>query len=198
MERLKSARRVAAETCALAGQRARELARAMPVPSISIPEPVRNAGKAIVRAVPKLAFGEKTRFRISLAIIVAALSSSIATFLILNGLTPIVPTTYIVLGALSLTGTLVLVIIGIVGFQAVKILKARSRQAAGAGLHLQMAGIFSLVALFPAIRKVGRDAFVAATGYSCRKQIQDGLGRPARHPAFILELALKGDKDIVG
>jgi len=151
MERLKSARRVAAETCALAGQRARELARAMPVPPISIPEPVRNAGKAIVRAVPKLAFGEKTRFRISLAIIVAALSSSIATFLILNGLTPIVPTTYIVLGALSLTGTLVLVIIGIVGFQAVKILKARSRQAAGAGLHLQMAGIFSLVALFPAI-----------------------------------------------
>jgi Fe-S oxidoreductase len=54
------------------------------------------------------------------------------------------------------------------------------------------------LALFPAIRKAGRDAFVAATGYSCRKQIQDGLGRPARHPAFILELALKGDKDIVG
>ena len=101
--------------------------------------------------LPKPAFGEKTRFRISLAIIVAALISSIATFLILNGLTPIVPTTYIVLGALSLTATLVLVIIGIVGFQTVKILKARSRQAAGAGLHLQMAGIFSLVALFPAI-----------------------------------------------
>jgi FAD/FMN-containing dehydrogenase/Fe-S oxidoreductase len=54
------------------------------------------------------------------------------------------------------------------------------------------------LALFPAIRKAGRDAFVAATGYSCRKQIHDGLGRPARHPAFILELALKGDKDIVG
>jgi FAD/FMN-containing dehydrogenase/Fe-S oxidoreductase len=51
--------------------------------------------------------------------------------------------------------------------------------------------------LFPAIRKAGRDAFVAATGYSCRKQIHDGLGRMARHPAFILELALKGDKEIV-
>jgi FAD/FMN-containing dehydrogenase/Fe-S oxidoreductase len=54
------------------------------------------------------------------------------------------------------------------------------------------------LALFPAIRKAGRDAFVAATGYSCRKQIQDGLGRPARHPAVILELALKGDSEIVG
>ncbi len=54
------------------------------------------------------------------------------------------------------------------------------------------------LSLFPAIRKAGRDAFVAATGYSCRKQIQDGLGRTARHPALILELALKGDKEIVG
>jgi FAD/FMN-containing dehydrogenase/Fe-S oxidoreductase len=52
--------------------------------------------------------------------------------------------------------------------------------------------------LFPAIRKAGRDAFVAATGFSCRKQIHDGLGRTARHPAMILELALKGDKEIVG
>jgi Fe-S oxidoreductase len=53
------------------------------------------------------------------------------------------------------------------------------------------------LALFPAIRKAGRDAFVAATGYSCRKQIHDGLGLTARHPALILELALKGDAEIV-
>jgi FAD/FMN-containing dehydrogenase/Fe-S oxidoreductase len=52
-------------------------------------------------------------------------------------------------------------------------------------------------ALFPAIRKAGRDAFVAATGFSCRKQVQDGLGRAARHPAMMLELALKGDSEIV-
>jgi FAD/FMN-containing dehydrogenase/Fe-S oxidoreductase len=53
-------------------------------------------------------------------------------------------------------------------------------------------------ALFPAIRKAGRDALIAATAYSCRKQIHDGLGRDARHPASLLELALKGDKEIVG
>jgi len=53
-------------------------------------------------------------------------------------------------------------------------------------------------ALFPAIRKAGRDALVSATGYSCRKQIQDGLGRTARHPAMLLDLALKGDVEIVG
>jgi FAD/FMN-containing dehydrogenase/Fe-S oxidoreductase len=53
-------------------------------------------------------------------------------------------------------------------------------------------------ALFPAIRKAGPDALVAATAYSCRKQINDGMGRAARHPAALLELALKGDKEIVG
>jgi FAD/FMN-containing dehydrogenase/Fe-S oxidoreductase len=53
------------------------------------------------------------------------------------------------------------------------------------------------LALFPAIRKAGRDALVAATGFSCRKQIHDGLGRTARHPVAILELALKGDAEIV-
>jgi FAD/FMN-containing dehydrogenase/Fe-S oxidoreductase len=58
---------------------------------------------------------------------------------------------------------------------------------------LAMAGL----SLFPAIRKAGRDAFVAATGFSCRKQIHDGLGRTARHPAAILELALRGDSEIV-
>ena len=54
------------------------------------------------------------------------------------------------------------------------------------------------LSLFPAIRKAGRDAIVAATAYSCRKQIHDGLGLTARHPAALLELALKGDADIVG
>ena len=53
------------------------------------------------------------------------------------------------------------------------------------------------IALFPAIRKAGRDALLAATGFSCRKQIHDGLGRTARHPARILEIALKGDMEIV-
>jgi Fe-S oxidoreductase len=53
------------------------------------------------------------------------------------------------------------------------------------------------LALFPAIRKAGRDALVSATAYSCRKQIHDGLGLTARHPAMLLELALKGDAEIL-
>jgi two-component system nitrogen regulation sensor histidine kinase NtrY len=179
MERLKSAGQAAARAWAAASAKARELARATQRAGVPeqvrkagkaiagmIPEPVRKAGKtvagmvpepvrkaagSIASAIPKPSWGEKTRFWVSLAIIVAALSSSIGTFFILNGLTPIVPTDGVVLTALGLSATLVLVIVGIVVFQAVKILRARNRQTAGAGLHLQMAGIFSLVALFPGV-----------------------------------------------
>ena len=150
-QRLKSAGRAGADACTSVGRRARELARALPVPSIPVPGPVRAAGKVIAGTPPVRAFRKEPRFWLSLAIIVAAVLSSIATFLILNGLTPIVPTDKVVLAALGVTAALVLVIVGIVGFQVFKLLKARYRQAAGAGLHFQIAGVFSLVALFPAI-----------------------------------------------
>src|SRR5262249_35528465 len=90
-------------------------------------------------------------FWVSLAVVIAALLSSVATFFILNGLTPIVPNPFVVVTTLSINVLLVLTIVGIIGFQIVKLLKARKRQTAGAGLHFRIAGIFSLVALFPAV-----------------------------------------------
>ncbi len=90
-------------------------------------------------------------FWVSFAVVFAALSSSVATFLILNGLTSIIPTNNVVLQTLGINAAFVIAIVGIIGFQIVKLLKARKRQAAGAGLHFRIAGIFSLVALFPAV-----------------------------------------------
>jgi FAD/FMN-containing dehydrogenase/Fe-S oxidoreductase len=52
-------------------------------------------------------------------------------------------------------------------------------------------------ALFPAIRKAGRDALVSATGFFCRRQIQDGTGATARHPAMLLDLALRSVAEVV-
>ena len=86
----------------------------------------------------------------SLGVVVAALLSSVATFLILNGLTSIIPTNNVVLWTLGVNAVFVVAIIGIIGFQVVKLLKARKRQA-GAGLHFRIAGVFSLVALVPAV-----------------------------------------------
>ena len=46
------------------------------------------------------------------------------------------------------------------------------------------------LSLLPALRKVPQDAIIAADGFSCRHQIQDGTGRPARHVARVLSDAL--------
>ena len=44
--------------------------------------------------------------------------------------------------------------------------------------------------LFPAVRKAGSDAVIAAPGTSCRHQIKDGTGTRALHPVEILYQAL--------
>ncbi len=94
--------------------------------------------------------GKASAFWMSLCVVIAALLSSVATFLILNGLTTIIPTSGVVLWTLGVNAAFVVATMGIIGFQVVKLLKARKRQA-GAGLHFRIAGVFSLVALFPAV-----------------------------------------------
>ncbi len=142
-------RRGAAFACAAAARHAKQLAgRARTAPFAGWI----SSGKKFIGKVPGVrSFRKEPRFWVSLAVIVAALLSSVATFLILNGLTPIEPTDSVVLETLAISIALVFAVIGIVGFQIVKLLKARKRQAAGAGLHFKIAGLFSLVALFPAI-----------------------------------------------
>ncbi len=44
--------------------------------------------------------------------------------------------------------------------------------------------------LFPQIRRASRDTLLVADGFACRKQINDGTGRTARHTAVLLKLAL--------
>lgn len=44
--------------------------------------------------------------------------------------------------------------------------------------------------LFPAVRAAPDDAFIAATGVSCRQQIAHGTGRKAEHPVVLLYRAL--------
>jgi two-component system nitrogen regulation sensor histidine kinase NtrY len=108
-----------------------------------------NAGAYLKRAAAKRS--ERRGFWISLGIVIAALLSSITTFLVLNGLTWLVPSNDVVLSVLAVNAFFVLVLFGIIGYQVAKLLRARKRQTAGAGLHFRLAGIFSLVALFPAV-----------------------------------------------
>jgi two-component system nitrogen regulation sensor histidine kinase NtrY len=83
--------------------------------------------------------------------VLTALVSALGTFLILAGATPILPTHGVVVSVLLLNGVLVLLLIGIVAWEARSLVRARLAGAAGARLHGRIVGLFSLVATFPTV-----------------------------------------------
>jgi FAD/FMN-containing dehydrogenase/Fe-S oxidoreductase len=56
--------------------------------------------------------------------------------------------------------------------------------------HFQISMTIGEQTLFPAVRAKGPDWEVAVTGISCRQQIEQGTGRPARHLVEVLRDAL--------
>ena len=103
------------------------------------------ANSAVARSVV-----HAPRFWLSLMVVIAALMSSVVAFLIVNGLVG-QPTSLLVLSILIINGFFVLAIGSIIGYQILKLSRARRDQKAGSSLHFRLAGIFSLVALFPAV-----------------------------------------------
>jgi two-component system nitrogen regulation sensor histidine kinase NtrY len=87
--------------------------------------------------------------------VLSALGSALATFLILAGATPILPTHNVVVWVFILNGVLIAVLLGIVAWQARKLVRERRAGAAAAGLHVRIVGLFSLVAVLPAILVAG-------------------------------------------
>jgi two-component system, NtrC family, nitrogen regulation sensor histidine kinase NtrY len=83
--------------------------------------------------------------------VLSALASALATFLVLAGLTPVLPTHEVVLKVFAINGALVLLLIVIVAWQTKRLMRERRAGAAGSGLHIRMVGLFSLVAVLPAI-----------------------------------------------
>ncbi|WP_046863870.1 sensor histidine kinase NtrY-like [Microvirga massiliensis] len=83
--------------------------------------------------------------------VLAALASALATFLVLAGLTPILPTHNVVVLAFLINGALILLLVGIVAVQTHRLIRDTRAGAAGASLHARIVGLFSLVAVLPAI-----------------------------------------------
>jgi two-component system, NtrC family, nitrogen regulation sensor histidine kinase NtrY len=90
-------------------------------------------------------------FTLGLITVVLALCSGLATYLILTGLTPIVPTHRVVVGVLLINLVLVLAMIVLIAWQVTGLWLARRRQAAGAQLHVRIVSLFSVIAVVPAI-----------------------------------------------
>ena len=83
--------------------------------------------------------------------VILALVSALVTFLILMGLTPVVPTHEVVIGLLAGNAFAVIVLSTMVGREVWRIARARARGRAAARLHVRIVGLFAIVAVVPAI-----------------------------------------------
>jgi hypothetical protein len=52
--------------------------------------------------------------------------------------------------------------------------------------HYSLSMSVGELSLFPAVRNVGDQALIAASGVSCQVQIRDGTGKTARHPVTFI------------
>src|SRR5680860_780498 len=109
------------------------------------------------RAAPDIHLRDTVRarrrlpFTLGLITVVLSLCSGLATYLILTGLTPIVPTHRVVVGVLLINLMLVLAMVMIIAWQVTGLWLARQKQVAGAQLHVRIVSLFSVIAVVPAI-----------------------------------------------
>ena len=86
-------------------------------------------------------------------IIVVCLSilAGLATYTILTGLSPIKPTPDIITWLLGGNLVLVLLMVGMILWQIWALIASKRRGTAGAGLHIRLVSLFSLIATLPAL-----------------------------------------------
>src|SRR6187455_3420923 len=82
---------------------------------------------------------------------VLAMLSAFATFVVLADLTPIAPTHSVVVTLLLINALTVFLLVGIIAHEVWLVLQARRRGRAAARLHVQIVGLFAVIAAVPAI-----------------------------------------------
>jgi len=80
-----------------------------------------------------------------------ALISACLTFVVLTGLTPIQPTDAVVITFMLINAAIILVLVGIIVREVWQVVQARRRGRAAARLHVQIVGLFSVIAVLPAV-----------------------------------------------
>jgi two-component system, NtrC family, nitrogen regulation sensor histidine kinase NtrY len=80
-----------------------------------------------------------------------ALLSATATFLVLAGLTPIAPVHEVVVELLLGNAVTGLLLLGIIGREVWAVVRARRRGRAGSRLHIQIVGLFAVIAAVPTV-----------------------------------------------
>ena len=100
---------------------------------------------------PRLPGTGSRAFWIGSVVVGLSLVSGLATYLILTGLTPIVPRNEIVLGVLFVNLLLVIAMVAVIAVQAIGLWRAWRNKVAGARLHVRIVLLFSLITALPAL-----------------------------------------------
>jgi two-component system nitrogen regulation sensor histidine kinase NtrY len=111
------------------------------VEEVSSVEPIQRA-----TAATRLATG-----MVGLIVVVVALLSALTTFMVLANLTFVNPTHNVVVTLLAVNFVAVLLLLAVIGREVWHIVQARRRGWAAARLHVQIAGLFSIIAVAPAV-----------------------------------------------
>ena len=150
-QRLENLAALRARLLAALGQAWRRLARPGPSASGSAPpsalalEPLFDDDAAPLPGTGSRAFWT------GLIIVSLSLISGLATYLILTGLTPIVPRNEVVLGVLFINLVLVVAMVVVIAVQKLGLWRAWKKKVAGARLHVRIVALFSLIAALPAL-----------------------------------------------
>jgi two-component system nitrogen regulation sensor histidine kinase NtrY len=102
--------------------------------------------------VARLLSGTDDRaFYFGLAVVILSLISGLATFLVLTGLTPIVPSDAVVLRVLLINVVLIIAMVAVIAVQMRGLVRSWRAKEPGSRLHGRIVGLFSLIATLPAL-----------------------------------------------
>ncbi len=90
-------------------------------------------------------------FWVGLVVVVLSLISALATYLILTGLTPIMPSRAVVWAALFFNVAVIIAMIAVITWQVMGLWRAWRAKSAGSRLHIRIVALFSLIAALPAL-----------------------------------------------
>ena len=90
-------------------------------------------------------------FMVGLGVVIASLVSAMATYLIVMGMTPIVPRGPVVVTAVLINLALVVAMVAIIAVQVRGIWQGWKDKTAGSRLHGRIVGLFSIIAMLPAL-----------------------------------------------
>jgi two-component system, NtrC family, nitrogen regulation sensor histidine kinase NtrY len=105
----------------------------------------------VLEGGPSLPGTSDRAFWIGLVVVSLSVISGLATYLILTGLTPIVPRNDVVLTALIINVLLVVAMVAVIAWQMIGLWRAWRGKVAGARLHARIVALFSLIAALPAL-----------------------------------------------